>query len=737
MMRVIAILAVLTLAPCAVCLPRGARPLETRISPEHPLIILYSPGSAEDLVRSYRALEPDIKPYCMVHAEERYTPGNRLENLRRFLRAAQQNHIPIVFQIAGPDESFDFPLDVVESLLREFPTIKGIMMVETSFNNYSNFGGGIRYSLAHNARYAIAAIKLAARHGKFFTCQLAHANFLYIMAGHLNRPLYETFRQYRDYVIPQHEMNVPWGWLQAHTAPLGMWLEGAVGNWGIEPQSWYWSDAEYAGPEDFTHGDIAQMPPGVYRQMILTGVTAGATVYSFEPPDDIWRGPRSYHWRQAIYPTMMQVIRQRLIPTRDEVLRKAKVAYQLAPAATPEHMHRNLRDVNEILDEGNLIRGTYGVYDKGLEYEVIPNTGRYYWIPLLSPYAPPHLLKRFASVVRPGHFQTPQQFAAHFNRFYRGDGEGTACIMSIGRATYVMQTHENLYEEQTYTISVPARPRGLRARMTPSGVALTWDQHPGDTSYMVWRRTRGQAFAAISAHPITGNRYLDAHARVGGATWYAVSAATTAREKISGTVNLHDALIFSNVEGPLSEPAALPGGEAAPPPAPDTRPKHPGLDDRLGGLAPEKRAVAAEVAARVHQWKNAILAKDLPAVLDAYGRDYRDPDGYTRESVVRSFQWFFRRYEHPFGRVIILNWRFSRWRREGLVGVHVYAVFRGVSVAEENPDDLVHFPRDRRRRTARAQGTMLWWREDPDGVWRLVSTDPPLPSLDELLIYSS
>ena len=731
MMRLLPILAALTFTSSALCLPEGARPLETRITPDHPLIILYGPGNAEDLVRNYRALEPDIKPYCMVHAEERYAPDNSLDSFRRLLRAAQDNGIPLVFQIAGPDESFDFPLGVVESLITEFPTIKGIMMVETSFNNYSNFGGGITYSLAHNAHYAIDAIKLAARYGKFFTCQLAHANFLYIMAGELNRPLYETFKQYRDYVIPQHEMNVPWGWLQAHTEPLGMWLEGGVGNWGIEPQSWYWSDAEYAGPEDFTHGDIAKMPPGAYRQMILTGVTAGATVYSFEPPDDFWSGQRSYHWRQAIYPTMMEVIRKKLIPTRDEVLRKIKVAYQFARASTPEEMHRNLQDVNEILDEGNMIRGTYGVYDKGLEYEFIPNTGRYYWIPLLSPYAPAEALSRFASVIRPGQFQTPQEFTAHFNRFYQGDGEGTACIMSVGRATYVMQTHENLYEEQTYTISLPARPSGLRARAMPDGVALTWDRRQGDTSYTVWRRTPDKDFEPINTRPVTAPSYLDAHAPTGAAAWYAVSAVTTARERISGTVNLHDALIFSNIESPLSEPVAAPGADPLPLPAPDTRPKRPGLDDRLNGLAPEEHAVGAEVAARVHQWRNAILTKNLPAVLDAYSSDYRDPENYTLESVVRSFQWFFRRYEHPFGRVVILNWNFSRWRGEGLVGVHVYAVFRGVSVAEENPDDLVHFPRNR------AQGTMLWWRKDPDGVWRLVNTDPPLPSLDELLTYST
>lgn len=718
----------LVLAAPASALPPGARPLETRISPEHPLIILYSPGTAEGMVRAWEGLEADIRPYCMYHVEWQYRPGGEDQGLRAILAAAQRRRIPLVFQIAGPDEGVDVPLDVVERLLGEFPTIKGIMMVETSFRYYSGFGGGLEHALGPNTRYTIAAIKLAARHGKFFANQLAYANYAYVMAGELNRPLYDTMRQYRDYVIVQHEMNTPFGWLQAHLAPLGLWLEGAAAQWGVEPQSWYWADSEYAGPEDFTHSDMALMPPAVYRQMILTGVTAGATVYSFEPPNDLPGGDRDRHWREAICPTMRQVLRERLIPSRQQVLAKMKVAYQLAAAATPEAMHRNLRDIDEHLDEGNLIRGTYGLYDHGLEYELVPNTGRYYWIPLLSPYAPAELLAHFRSVIRPGQLATPAAFREHCNRFYQGDGEGTACIMSIGPATYVMQTHENLYERQTYTVSLPAAPVGVTAERAAAGTAVRWQRRPGDRSYTVWRCAAGGEWQAI-AGPVTAARYVDPHPPEGA--WYAVSAVTSARQAVRGTVNLHDALILSNVASPRSTPAALPGTPPLPPPPEDRRPAAPGLGDRLEQLSPEQRAMAEQVLARLRQWQAAIVGEDLPAALDAYAAGYRDADGYSRESVERSLGWLFQRYDHPWARVIVLGWDFGRWPGEGLVGVRVYAVFHAVSVVEENPDDLIHFPRNR------TNGTMLWWQRGTAGQWRLTGTDPALPSLAELLIYST
>src|SRR3974390_2311440 len=46
--------------------PPGCKPPELVISPEHPLVILYGPGSGELTVKCWQHLPADIRPYCAV-----------------------------------------------------------------------------------------------------------------------------------------------------------------------------------------------------------------------------------------------------------------------------------------------------------------------------------------------------------------------------------------------------------------------------------------------------------------------------------------------------------------------------------------------------------------------------------------------------------------------------------------------------------------------------------------------
>src|ERR1039457_5269962 len=80
--------------------PPGCKPPELMISPEHPLVILYGPGSGELTVKSWQHLPAEIRPYCAVTMD----PGSldlkeRLEIWRRMLREVQPHNIPIVLQV--------------------------------------------------------------------------------------------------------------------------------------------------------------------------------------------------------------------------------------------------------------------------------------------------------------------------------------------------------------------------------------------------------------------------------------------------------------------------------------------------------------------------------------------------------------------------------------------------------------------------------------------------------------
>ena len=80
-----AILQVVSLRYDAECsVPAGCKPPELVISREHPLIILYGPGSGELTVKCWQNLPSNIKPYCAVTMDPSSLDiKERLEGWRR------------------------------------------------------------------------------------------------------------------------------------------------------------------------------------------------------------------------------------------------------------------------------------------------------------------------------------------------------------------------------------------------------------------------------------------------------------------------------------------------------------------------------------------------------------------------------------------------------------------------------------------------------------------------------
>jgi len=376
----------------------AAKPLEVEISPRQPLLILYGPHVTPEIAQCWAAFPGEIRECAVVMLDSPSTERSlQREGLARECRRAQEFGIPVVIQIAGPDPEYTMHLEDVETLLQRFDNIKGVQICETIYPGFSNFGGDEKYAVATNTRYAIDTIKLVAKYGKFLSWQLQACQFAYIGSCTFNRELYDTIVEYKDYVLPQHEMNQPKAWLLNHNSAMGLWIAGAVTNWGIEPQSWFWGDCHYEEPGGHRGPGHKNLMPGeMYGLMLLTGISAGATVYSFEPPDDIWENER--HWKRVIEPLLLKVIRAGLIPSREEVMAKMKVAYQLPPVRWYAEFLPVARDLDEFHSAGNLMRGTYGLYRRLWEIEAIPNTGKYYWIGILPAWTPAEVLGRFEKI---------------------------------------------------------------------------------------------------------------------------------------------------------------------------------------------------------------------------------------------------------------------------------------------------------------------------------------------------
>jgi hypothetical protein len=310
--------------------PPGCKPPELIISREHPLIILYGPGSGELIVKCWKNLQADIKPYCAVTMDPTSLDvKERLEGWRRMLRVVQPHNIPIVLQVAGDEPEWTTPLAVVETLLKEFSCIKAVQIVEWRCGYYTRFGGDLDMAIPANLRYLGEALKLCGRYGKHLSLQI-QMDMVHLGSDQLAGPLRDLFRTYSEYFLPQNEC-IPPSYYATQTATLGLWLAGYCEHWGMEPQWWWWTKGESYFIRPGVFGVEAELETDedryarLYRAFIIEGALAGATVFSIEPPQDVWHGESTdqRHFDNVIYPTLRQIIEQRLIATKEDVLAKA------------------------------------------------------------------------------------------------------------------------------------------------------------------------------------------------------------------------------------------------------------------------------------------------------------------------------------------------------------------------------------------------------------------------------
>jgi len=645
--------------------------------------------------------------------------------------------VPTVILLADEDPARIYPLALAEELVRDFTCVKGVQAVGLRFNEYYAFGRDDPLGTPPNVAWLVGAIDVAARYGRFIAIELDELGWPRVMANAWRRPLYDAIRAARDYVVPVNAHRGP------HTIPqssalMGLWLEGAVAQWGIGARSSWYVDAHFLEPGvSGVSQQPHKMPPSVYRAMILNGALTGATVYTFAPGADLWFGRARHHWDEAIHPTLSGLLGHGLIARKDFVRKKAKVAYQLGAASTARQFHANLRDIDGVLDQGLLIHGAYGMERPGQVSELIPNTGRHYWVPLLSPHASPEAVQSFERVVHPGEMASAAAWTVLLDQHHAPDGEGTAFISRVGRGVFVLNTRENAFEEQTVRLTgLPAPVRGLEAHRTEQGVELTWPLRAGDVSYKVHRRVLPRTRRVLLADDVDRRRFTDASADPAATIAYAVTALTSEKETYEGRVGYGEYRAFSVVEsrvaeevvlGPLlgyakSQPVSLipPLPRRGPPPWPN-----------LEGAPDDHRERALAVAARIEAWDAAFRAEDLEGVLGLYLADYEDPQGWRFPYVRRAYQWFFERYGTCRMARQIRRWDFSSYDATGQVDVLLYCRFEGVAFTDPSgrfADVTAHFPR--------TPGSEVWVSfSDREGPWRIARTNPALPNFRDILSF--
>ena len=726
--------------------PEGCQPPELIISRQHPLVILYGPGTAELTVKCWQHLPGDIRPYCAVTMDPASLDlKERLDSWSRSLREVQRHNIPIILQVAGDEPEWTTPLAGVEAMLKEFPCIKAIQVVEWRCGYYTRFGGDLEMAVPANLRYLAELLKLCARYGKHLSLQL-QADLAHLATDQLAGPLRQVFREYQDYVLPQNEC-IPPSYYLAQAAACGLWLAGYCANWGMEPQWWWWTKGESYFIRPGVFGTEKELETDedryarLYRAFIIEGALMGATVFSIEPPQDIWHGEftDARHFDRVIYPTLRQIIEQRLIATREEVLAQAKAAYQLKECKTVHQYDALLQDLDLETGQGNLERAAYGVLFPHLMKEMIPDTaGRYYFIPLLPVGAPASLVQRFAKVIQPNECSTPEAYRALLDRCYPPTENSEepftnhrACVLKCGHAVAVMQSRENLFEKQPFAVELPRWVTGLQARREAGGLRLAWTADAAASSYTVWERIPGSEVypqwrrLKIS---IRENSSLLPGIEIGT---FGITAATTATRRWEGTVNYGEYLLFTTEQSPIMEQAVLTQEGCRVEPVSWTDGSLPVRQEVwriFDGADDASRRDAAAVLDAFGGLIAAYEAKDLDRLMSFYSPDYRDSNGYSAEYVRRAWLWWYQRTVIPYVVAQVRRWDTSH-AAEGIISFTAWNLFRATIVWDEP------FGYHGRLRIPRHDDSRVtWtWRQDADGRWKLLRTDPALPNFGEIL----
>jgi hypothetical protein len=474
--------------------------------------------------------------------------------------------------------------------------------------------------------------------------------------------------------------------------------------------------------------------------MILSGAMTGATVYSFENGDDLWYGPARRYWDESILPSLREVVDKAVIARREFVARRARVGLQLAPSGTPEDFHLNLKDIDGVFDEGNLMKAAYGLARPGQIAELVPDRGDLYWIPLLSPYAAGPALTGFEKVFAAGSIPTEEAWVQALAPFRKAHGSGTALITEVGRGIFVMNTRENIREQQPFTIDgVPVPVRKFSARRDGNTVILSWNFRENDLNYRVYKRVLPEAnFTLLARLEQEQLQYVDSEAVPDQEVAYAVTALTDDREPLQGVLDYGEYRTYSVNESRIAEEVVLTPLLASADSAPVNESRastavEPPWWPSFEGVSEEHREIASAIVEQIGLWEEAIQGKNLNGIMGAYEIDYEDPQGWGFPYVRRSVQAMLERWRAIKVHRQIRRWDFANYGSTGQVNVLLYCKLSGVLLTDSlglRADIPVSIPR-----SPEAEVWVTW--SNSDGVWRIARTNPAFPNFREILSYEA
>lgn len=439
------------------------QPPELTISSSHPLIILFS--DENNLVTNWNAVPDDLKPHTVFRVEA--LPS---ENLFSVARKADENKIPVIIQTSGPHDDYGrmaarITLADVEQILQNYKYVKGVYICEQAFRVFPP-----RNRIMMD--YARRLIQLSAEYGRTVFWADGHwGRNLWIDVG-LNKDLITTIQNHSEYFVPLWKTNSSATPYSIHSSLLGLWLSGAVDNWGIQPERWYWYEAGFGklGKQLwFKEGVMDDFPPTFYGQIILLGLSSGASVYSMEPSSDIWNteGHLSDISREITFPILSTIIKNNLVSERSEIMKKIRLTHVAEESDSPWD-----------LNYGTLHSIYKTMYGFEHPFQIIPSSSQNYYLPILSKWTPASILESFAKTQDIKLFNKDVGVEKYFKENQATQFKGNAWVVSLDKAVLVMNSKENQDINQSFDVLLNGNVHRISGELSVNSYLIGYE--PGD-----------------------------------------------------------------------------------------------------------------------------------------------------------------------------------------------------------------------------------------------------------------
>jgi len=251
-----------------------------------------------------------------------------------------------------------------------------------------------------------------------------------------------------------------------------------------------------------------------------------------------------------------------------------------------------------------------------------------------------------------------------------------------------MQSRENLYEKQPFAVELPRWVTGLQMERPGQGAGalrLKWDADPAAQSYSLWKRIPGATVYPqweLIEDRIRTNGFI---VRAVDHGTFAVTARTSAKRRLEGTVNFAEYLLFQADESPIVEQIVVGKEESHIENiswTDDSLPEKQEVWRIFEGVSRGNEKDAEAVLESFRGLVTAFEAKDLDRLMSFYSPDYRDSNGYGTEYVRRAWLWWFQRTVIPYVVAQVRAWDMSK-AGEGLVSFTSWNRFRGTIVWDE------------------------------------------------------